>query len=48
MKKIINILDKYKGLLLIIITFATMLSMYTNRIAEIREQENQVSIQEKR
>lgn len=42
-------LEKYKGLILLIIVFGIMLNMYKDRIAEIREQETiQVNIVEKR
>ncbi len=49
MKKLIKILDKYKGLILLILTFIVMMNMYVARIEELREiEQNQVSITEKR
>jgi hypothetical protein len=49
MKKIINILGKYKGLILLVLTFIVMLNMYIARIGQLRQiEQNQVNITEKR
>lgn len=49
MKKIINILGKYKGLILLVLTFIVMLNMYIARIEQLRQiEQNQVNITEKR
>lgn len=49
MKKIINILGKYKGLIFFVLTFIVMLNMYIARIEQLRPiEQNQVNITEKR
>lgn len=49
MRKILNLLDKYKGLILIVLTFVVMFNMYTTRIGQLRQiEQDQVSIVEKR
>lgn len=49
MKKILNTLDKYKGIILLVITFTAMLNMYIARIEQLRQiEQDQVSIIEKR
>lgn len=42
-------LEKYKGLILLISVFGIMLNMYTTRIGQLRQiEENQVNTVEKR
>lgn len=49
MRKILTILDKYKGIILLVITFVAMLNMYVARIEQLRKiEQDQVSIVEKR
>lgn len=49
MKKISNILGKYKGLILFVLTFIVMLNMYVARIGQLRQiEQNQVNITERR
>lgn len=49
MKKTFKILDYYKGLILLILTFIVMLNMYIARIGQLRQiEQNQVNITEKR
>ncbi len=49
MKKTFKILDYYKGLILLILTFIVMLNMYIARIEQLRQiEQNQVNITEKR
>lgn len=49
MRKILSLLDKYKGLILLVLTILVMLNMYVARIEQLnRIEENQVNIVEKR
>lgn len=49
MKKILAILDYFKGLILFVLAFIVMLNMYVARIEQLRQiEQNQVSIVEKR
>lgn len=47
MRKILSLLDKYKGLILLVLTILVMLNMYVARIEQLNQiEENQVSVVE--
>lgn len=40
----LRLLDKYKGVILFVLVFVVMLNMYTERIAQLKIQEQQSNI----